>query len=317
VPTDTATVSPEQLTRAIARLDLNERVALRLAAGRNLLDNELAAALGVSSAVARDLLRAAIDRVAEDVGMSPNGTWVELRALTVEDWQATARLARAEDTPVPVAAPIEPEPVPVPEPEPEPELEPQPEPEDVEDVERVWGPEDEALPTEAEPAEEAEVVDEPAPATPRRRGRRSPLTIIAGALVLAVVVAVVAFLAGGSDGSSKPVHSAPARSSGPNATLTGRTLRVDVAGVLPAGGTYEAWLFDSLVDARPLGLLHGATTTLTLPRGVDPARFRYLDVSRQAPGSTQEHSGRSVLRAATAGLGSGRAVRLLPLDRPE
>ena len=118
-------MSPDQLTRAIARLELNERVALRLAAGRNLLDNELAAALGVSSDAARDLLRAAIDRVADDVGMSPNETWVELRALTVEDWQATARLARGGAAPRPSVAVADP--IPVAEPEPEP-AEPEPEP---------------------------------------------------------------------------------------------------------------------------------------------------------------------------------------------
>ncbi len=127
----------------------------------------------------------------------------------------------------------------------------------------------------------------------------------------------MAFLAGGSDGSSKPVHTAPARPSGPTATLAGRTLRVDLAGALPAGGTYEAWLFDSVVDARPLGVLHRGTTTLTLPPGVDTARFRYLDVSSQPPGSTKVHSGLSVLRVATVALGSGRAVRLRMLSRPE
>ena len=90
-----------------------------------------------------------------------------------------------------------------------------------------------------------------------------------------------------------------------------------MADSLARGGTYEAWLFDSLVVDRPLGLLHRGSTTLTVPRGVDLAHYRYLDISRQSPGSTRVHSGRSVLRADVAPLASGRAVRLRPLHHAE
>jgi hypothetical protein len=68
---------------------------------------------------------------------------------------------------------------------------------------------------------------------------------------------------------------------------------------LPFAGTghYEVWLFNSVIDCRPLAILGatGGTATVPLPAGY--RRYRWIDVSQQAAGSTV-HSGVSVLRAA-------------------
>jgi hypothetical protein len=260
----------DRLMEAIARRDLTQRVALRLAAGRSLLDNELASALGVSPGLARELLRGAIDEVAEEVGASSNDTWVALRALTPADWRETARLARAEEAPAAPAA--------VPDPSPE-----------------------------------------PAPAPARGPRRRAPMAILVVA-ALSVVAIVVALLLAGSSEQNRPAGAGvPTRAGGPTARLTGpRTLRIDLApDDLPRGGTYEAWAFDSLIDARPLGLLRPGRTTLRIPAGVQVTRFRFLDVSRQPAGQTRTHSGESLLRGPAGALRGGRAVRLRPLTAPE
>jgi len=74
-------------------------------------------------------------------------------------------------------------------------------------------------------------------------------------------------------------------------------LVVHVTG-LPAVGSdhYEVWLYNSIIDSVPLGQLRpNGAGGFTLPAVV--TRFGSIDISRQAPGST-EPSGASVLRAA-------------------
>lgn len=99
----------------------------------------------------------------------------------------------------------------------------------------------------------------------------------------------------------RPLPGAPANARG---LLTlerhrGRTfVRLQLTGLPPRRGTYRLWLYNSVLDARPL-----ADASRTggffgpLPR--INRQFRYLDVSAQDPGS-RFHSGQSVLRVRLA-----------------
>lgn len=60
-------------------------------------------------------------------------------------------------------------------------------------------------------------------------------------------------------------------------------------------GRYEAWLYRSLVDARPLGTFHGPRGRLVLRLRPEAARYPVLDVSREDD-ANPAHSGRSILR---------------------
>ncbi len=80
---------------------------------------------------------------------------------------------------------------------------------------------------------------------------------------------------------------------------SGRTLRLRLTvSNLPGihGGHYEAWLYDSVLDSRPLGRLRaGHAATYLLPAGA--RHYRSIDVSFQ-PRGVVNHSGESRLRAA-------------------
>lgn len=62
-------------------------------------------------------------------------------------------------------------------------------------------------------------------------------------------------------------------------------------------GRYEVWLFNSIIDSRPLGFLSDTPETLAVRVPSGAARYRFIDVEREPPGDTNP-SGESVLRAA-------------------
>jgi hypothetical protein len=145
------------------------------------------------------------------------------------------------------------------------------------------------------------------------------------ALVVVAVGGLVALVSRGdthrtADGATAPVPAAsapaapaPARpASGPSGTAVvspdGRRVRVAVRGLDP--GTYALWLYTDVIGARRLAALRGPGGTLTVPLPADARSFAKLDLSRQPGGRTDEHSGLSVLRAATTELRPGAAVRL-------
>lgn len=85
-------------------------------------------------------------------------------------------------------------------------------------------------------------------------------------------------------------------------TSTGQEMELRVADARPSapGTYYELWLLD---DRRttPIGTFRvGAdgTVRVRFPLAVDPARYRYLDVSVEDDDGDPGHSGRSVLRSA-------------------
>jgi hypothetical protein len=170
----------------------------------------------------------------------------------------------------------------------------------------------------AEPAAEEEPAFTEAPLSPiPRRGRRWWLLALV-ALLIAVVVAVVIIVVASNStddngtalsqndprGGRTPaaLHALPEAPQGTTAEVTpisdGRAT-LTVSG-LPRG-TYEAWLYNEILDAKPLATFHGprATVTLTIPS--DAGHFRDLDVSREGDGNPGP-SGQSVLRVPLAGL---------------
>jgi hypothetical protein len=94
-------------------------------------------------------------------------------------------------------------------------------------------------------------------------------------------------------------------------TRDGRKLKLKLTvRELPAAhrGHYEVWLYDSIIDAKPLGRLAARVQhlTVTLPSGA--RHYRWIDISFQ-PAGFVNHSGVSVLRAGNPAHASARQLR--------
>jgi hypothetical protein len=168
-----------------------------------------------------------------------------------------------------------------------------------------------------------------APEEPRRSRGRLPLLL---ALLAAAAVALVVFLVTrGDDGkqqASAPTRSAPAPQPAPakpepppaepaarqvplkpvagaargaegTASLAegGKRLVIDVSGLpSPRGGSYQVWLYDSVIEARSLGAGRGTKLALDLKLPAAAPRYRFVDISREPADGNTNHSGASVLR---------------------
>ena len=62
-------------------------------------------------------------------------------------------------------------------------------------------------------------------------------------------------------------------------------------------GHYEVWLYNSIIDARAVGVLRTGTYTARYGLPSDASRYRWIDISFQPPGAISP-SGESRLRAA-------------------
>ena len=181
-----------------------------------------------------------------------------------------------------------------------------------------------------EPAREAAAPPAPKPAAEKKRRSRTPVLLALLTLLIAVAV-LLAVLASGDDDSNPAAsdpgsQSAPAPSggsgggSGSTAELTpvggaargasgtarltggGDRLEVSVKGLPAAGeGAYNAWLYNSVIDARRLGGGNrGIALDIETPADLD--RFRFIDISFEPSDGNTNHSGRSVVRVPTAEL---------------
>ncbi len=134
----------------------------------------------------------------------------------------------------------------------------------------------------------ARVVHAPPALAPVRARRRSGGPALAALLVVAGIAALVVGLTRGGTAHPRALPSLPVRASpsarftsmaagaGGTAQLGGDRLTVSV--FPPQSGEYTLWLFNSVVDSRPLVTFDGSLhRTLTLPS--DYGRFRYLDVT--------------------------------------
>jgi hypothetical protein len=181
------------------------------------------------------------------------------------------------------------------------------------------------------------VREEPSARRPAER-RRSRLPLLLALLAVAAVALVIVLASsGGSDTNtaSKPKSAAPAPppSSTPaskpakkkqnapapapaaretklialagatgTASLTqgGKRLTIKASG-LPAG-TYQVWLYDSVIDAVSLTKVQGTGLTVDLKLPANASRYRYVDVSREPDDGNPNHSGESVLRVSLSRL---------------
>jgi len=86
----------------------------------------------------------------------------------------------------------------------------------------------------------------------------------------------------------------------------GARLRVRVRGLPPLEGAYAIWLFNTAGDAVGVARVVRGSFALEARLPVDPARYRYVDVSREPLDGNANHSGASVLRVPVARLLAAR-----------
>jgi hypothetical protein len=276
-------------------LDPLSRALLDLSIQRGMEDAEIAEVLGTDAASVHEVRVGLLQNLAEKV--APEQAGAELAVLEAA---VVARLYPDE------AAPVDAE---------EPTVDAEELAVDADDLgDEVDEAELDETPIEAEPPAE---VQPPRPLQPSEpsppRGRRSPVVILLPLLLLAAVVALIVALAGGGEDEGENTRGqpasqsagkhvrlepiAPSRANG-DATLDGDRLTLTVRG-LPKG-RYEAWLYNSVIDAAPLKTLNGSKLTVSLPDDVD--RYRYVDISREPADGNPNHSGQSVLRVPLADL---------------
>lgn len=136
--------------------------------------------------------------------------------------------------------------------------------------------------------------------------------LLAAAVVLVVVLLVVVAAATSGDDET----GAPAMPPGAHRVALMRVLvggraagqvvrdargRLSVRATGLPGRRSGVWLFDSVIDARLVGTIEGSAGQVELPPRAQLLRFRYVDISREDDDNAN-HSGRSVLRVATASL---------------
>jgi hypothetical protein len=302
-----SSLATHRLIDAAARLDPADRALLNLWVNRGLGDERLTALTGMSAETLRARRQNIIDRLAADLGLPEQDVRDALEQIAPDQEALPGTVNGNAPAASNGLAPTEPEAPSEPEGASEPEAPSEPE----------GAPEPEALSDEAPPG--------------RRRGVWLGLL---AALVAIVVVVVV--IAAGSGSTPKPAASsssttttastatpaapAPTRpTSGPVPALlaglpgglTHASGSVKLSGLvknlklnlrvkgLPAAhnGHYEVWLYNSVVDSRPLGRLRLGhdRLTVTLPRNA--RHYRWIDVSFQPVGAVY-HSGESELRAS-------------------
>ena len=168
------------------------------------------------------------------------------------------------------------------------------------------------LPAEAWQPQEPPPLAVPVPAPARaRRLILRPAVAVACALALLALGGAAGALIGG-DGPDpepsvalEPVEPAGGGASGSAAIADGQ-VTLSVAGLGPPGegGFYELWLLGDegeLVSLGSFAVDDRGDAKVTVPLPVDPARFRFLDVSREPADGDPGHSGASVLRGPATG----------------
>jgi hypothetical protein len=282
----------DSFTAALSRLDPASRALLDLSLRRGMRPEEIGDLLGTdpeSVIVARE---GALEQLASELGMDDVSELDDVRARLAELPAAAWTGQQSE-----AAA--------------------------------VKGPGPESPPREA-----------PAPRSTSPRKSRLPL-LLALLAVAAIVVVVVLASSGGDDNStasnppahkpkagqtaaskpnkpSKPKPATPAQPKpGPtvqlaalsdahgatgSAALTqgGKRLTVKASGL--RSGTYQVWLYDSVIDTTSLTKVSGTELNLDLKLPRNASHYRYVDISREPPDGNPNHSGESVLRAPLAKL---------------
>ena len=154
-----------------------------------------------------------------------------------------------------------------------------------------------------------------------QRSRRSGVLAVLG--LLAVLGALLALILSGGDddGDSNESGSQPApkQGGGPSPAPEGDSARlaalvggpgkgtvsitddgatISIRGLAnPSPGTYQVWLYDSIVRAKSLGTIQGGKGTIDVQLPPDAGKYKYLDVSHEPDDANPNHSGDSVMRA--------------------
>lgn len=92
----------------------------------------------------------------------------------------------------------------------------------------------------------------------------------------------------------------------------GARLELRVKGLPPLDGAYVVWLYNSAFDAVGVARVARGSFALRTRLPLDPARYRYIDISREQLNGNRNHSGASVLRA-----GMSRLLAAARLRRPD
>lgn len=163
-----------------------------------------------------------------------------------------------------------------------------------------------AAPEPAEPS--AGRLTRPAPPRRRRFALRPLTASLLAVALLAIGVAVGLLVSGSGDERASEVALRPfdGRGTGGSASVrlvprAGGDMTVRVTGLRPsgAGDFYELWLLGAkgrLVSLGSFRMPASGTAEMTLPLPADPARYRFLDVSREPDDGDPGHSGISILR---------------------
>jgi len=290
-------VPADRLPAALGDLDPGNRALLDLSLRRGVSDAEIGELLRKEPADVARGRDAVLELLADALGVGGHNRRERVRqavaALPDDAW----RTRGAPPPPGPPEPPGE---------EPAPPVKPRPRPpEKVRDRAAVARALDDKLQFEPEP----------------RRWRRGGLL---GALALVAVLGVLAALllsGGDDDDDSNESGSQPAPAQdGPEAGEEpgGRTARlsplsggrgegrlevtdegatITIRGLPKPSGSYQVWLYDSVVRAESLGTFAGASGRLRVQLPADARRYRFLDVSLEPADANPNHSGDSVLRA--------------------
>ncbi len=293
-------VPADRLPGALADLDPGNRALLDLSLRRGVSDAEIGELLRkdpTDVARGRDaVLELLCDAL--DVGGHDRRDRVRqaVAALPDDAWRPAA--ARAAATPPP--------PVPERAPEPAPPKPPPP-------------------PRDLNHAAAAREFDDRLYFEPEERGSRRTvwLLILGGIAVLGVLLALL--LSGGDDDGSNESGSQPTPSqNGPGSAPEGDTAKLSPIGggrgegtvavtdegatitirdlPNPAPGSYQVWLYNSIVDAKSLGTFPSGSGKLDVQLPPDASNYQFLDVSREPDDANPNHSGASVMRAPLGNL---------------
>jgi Anti-sigma-K factor rskA len=320
-----------QLAHKVRELDPGSRALLDLSVRRGLGDGEIAGALGTDPSYIASTRTGVMASIAADLRLDDRER-AELEDALAR-LPADAWLPKDQPEPEPSADNGAAYPRAAAEPEPEPETVTRPTRE-TEPAAVAAEPEPAAVVAEPQP----EPGKPPAPA--RRRRRRGLLAAVLVVALLAAGLVFASTTMDDDDRAAEPAAPAERESRPPpendaererrsrrqpergrsgrtrgeplrplpgskggrgTARLDGRRLVVSVSGLPRPARRYQVWLYDSLIEARPLGRLRAAGRSAFRGRfRVRGARrYRYVDISVEPRNGNGNHSGRSIMRIAT------------------
>lgn len=283
------------------RADPQDLALLDLSLRRKVKDDVVAAVLRLQPEEVGPRRRAALDRLAEELGLYEQAERASLADMIAElpEDQWPSEPAKVE---MPAEAPAEPAEAPA-------------EPAEV-------PPEPAEAATETAPEESAPAAAPPPPKAERRR--RRPLLaaiVVVGGAIIGCVIGLLVFGGGSDDGDSRPAAAAetqPAARTMPVESLTpdfpGRgTARIEGSGtdstlvmslrdLPPREEAYAVWLYNSVTDAQLLDRVVGTVLDVNRRLPADPSQYKYIDVSREPIDDNPNHSGASVMRVPVAQL---------------